>query len=47
MLRRLIEHGVAVTAFAPTVGALEETYMSTVYEHEGGNSAAAPKEAGK
>ncbi|WP_257998236.1 ABC transporter ATP-binding protein [Zhihengliuella halotolerans] len=47
VLRRLIEHGVAVTAFAPTVGALEETYMSTVYEHESGNSTAAPKEAGK
>nr|WP_309080557.1 ABC transporter ATP-binding protein [Zhihengliuella sp.] len=34
LLRELIDAGVAVSAFAPSVGALEETYMSSVYAAE-------------
>ncbi|GHC99927.1 multidrug ABC transporter ATP-binding protein [Zhihengliuella salsuginis] len=47
VLRLLVEHGVSITAFAPTVGALEETYMSSVYDHESGGSATNPEETEK
>jgi ABC-type multidrug transport system ATPase subunit len=40
LLRRLVEAGVEVTAFAPAGGALEETYLTAVGEAEAGASGA-------
>ncbi|MBG6085061.1 ABC-type multidrug transport system ATPase subunit [Zhihengliuella flava] len=45
VLRALVEAGVAVAAFAPTVGALEETYMSSVYAQESGGIGTASADA--